>query len=284
MHFTFGFRRRFVQMLTVCITNWELTNLWIGKIYKGPWKNLCAPGLNCYSCPSAMLSCPIGALQTVGGTAGFGFSFYVSGFLLLLGVLVGRLVCGFLCPFGFFQELLHKFPVPKKKLFSPLIYVKYVVLVMFVLLVPLWGVILQGDGQPAFCKYICPAGTLEGAIPLLLTHPEFRQAAGVLFAWKFLILLGIMVGCIFIYRFFCKMLCPLGAIYGILNPVSLYRLRLAKQRCIECGTCQDVCPMNIHPARQTSSAECIMCGKCIEACPHQALYLGRETKERCCRC
>ena len=278
MHFTFGLRRRFVQIITACITNWELTNFLTGKIYKGPGKNLCAPGLNCYSCPSAALSCPIGALQTVGGTTGFGISFYVSGFLLLLGLLMGRFVCGFLCPFGFFQELLHKLPVPKKKLFPPLIYVKYAVLVIFVLLVPLGGAIYGSKGLPAFCEYICPAGTLEGAIPLLITHPEFRQAAGILFAWKFFILIGVVVGCMFIYRFFCKTLCPLGAIYGLLNPVSLYRLRLAEQRCIACGKCQEICPMNINPARQTASAECIMCGKCIEACPHQALYLGREQK------
>ena len=282
MDFTFGFRRRLVQIMTTCLTNWELTNLLSGKIYKGPGKNLCAPGLNCYSCPSATLSCPIGALQTVGGTSGFGLSLYVSGFLLLLGVLMGRLVCGFLCPFGFFQELLHKLPVPKKKLFPPLRYVKYIVLVIFVLLVPLWGSIYEDKGIPAFCQYICPAGTLEGAVPLLLTHPEFRQAVGMLFAWKFLLLIGVAIGCMMSYRFFCKSLCPLGAIYGLLNPISLYRLRLAEQRCTACGICSGSCPMDINPARQTSSAECIMCGKCIEACPHHALYLGRENKEGCC--
>ena len=282
MHFTFNIRRKFVQIVMSCITNWELTNLFAGKIYKGPGKNLCTPGLNCYSCPAATLSCPIGALQTVGGNSGFGISLYVSGFLLLLGLLMGRFVCGFLCPFGFFQELLHKLPVTKKKLFHPLIYVKYAVLAVFVLLVPLWGAVSGSQGLPAFCQYICPAGTLEGAVPMLLTHPEIRQAVGILFGWKILVLLGVVVGCTFIYRFFCKALCPLGAIYGLLNPVSMYRLRLAKQRCIDCGICQNVCPMNINPARQTASAECIMCGKCIEACPHQALYLGREIKERCC--
>ena len=282
MHFTFNIRRNFVQIVMSCITNWELTNLFVGKIYKGPGKNLCTPGLNCYSCPAATLSCPIGALQTVGGTSGFGISLYVSGFLLLLGLLMGRFVCGFLCPFGFFQELLHKLPVTKKKLFHPLIYVKYIVLAVFVLLVPLWGAVFGSQGLPAFCQYICPAGTLEGAVPMLLTHPEIRQAVGILFGWKILVLLGVVAGCTFIYRFFCKALCPLGAIYGLLNPVSMYRVRLAKQRCIDCGICQEICPMDINPARQTASAECIMCGKCIEACPHQALYLGREIKERCC--
>ncbi len=284
MRIGFELRRRFVQIMTVCLTNWEMTNLFTGKIYKGPGKNLCAPGLNCYSCPAATLSCPIGALQTVGATSGFGFSFYVSGFLLLLGVLMGRFVCGFLCPFGFLQEMLHKIPVPKKKLFPPLIYGKYIVLVVFVLLVPLLGASFGSTGLPAFCQYICPAGTLEGAIPLLLTHPEFRQVVGMLFAWKFAVLLGVVIGCMMVFRFFCKTLCPLGAIYGLLNPVSLYRLRIAENRCTACGICQETCPMDIDPASQSASAECIMCGKCVEVCPHQALYLGRENKERCSGC
>ncbi len=280
MHLSYELRRKFVQLMSACLTNWEITNLFTGKIYKGPGKNFCAPGLNCYSCPAATMSCPVGALQTIGGTSGYGISFYVSGFILLLGVLMGRFVCGFLCPFGLFQELIHKLPVPKKKLFPPLIYGKYIVLVVFVLLVPLWGASFGSTGLPAFCQYICPAGTLEGTVPLLLTHPEFRQAVGLLFAWKFLLLIIVVIGCMVVYRFFCKAICPLGAMYGLLNSISLYGLRFAENRCTSCGTCREICPMDINPAAKPSSAECIMCGKCVEACPHQALYLGREGKEK----
>lgn len=274
MNITRTINRRFVQLLATVLTNQELLNFTSGRLYKGSAKNLCAPGLNCYSCPAATLSCPLGALQAVGGTAGYGFSFYIGGFLLLLGVLWGRLTCGFLCPFGLLQDLLSKLPVVKRRLFPPLRYVKYVLLVVFVLLLPVVFRFFHGAGAPAFCEYICPAGTLEAAVPLLLTHPEYRQAVGGLFALKAVILAAVLIGCVFISRFFCKMLCPLGAIYGLLNAVSICRLHLDAARCVSCGLCRKACLMDIDPVAQIHSPECIMCGQCVEACPHKALHLG----------
>ncbi|SFW16004.1 4Fe-4S binding protein [Selenomonas ruminantium] len=274
MNITRSFNRRFVQLLAAVLTNQELLNLTSGRLYKGSAKNLCAPGLNCYSCPAATLSCPLGALQAAGGTAGYGFSFYVGGFLLLLGVLWGRLACGFLCPFGLLQDLLSKLPMQKKKLFPPLRYVKYLLLVVFVLLLPVVLLMVNGVGAPAFCEYICPAGTLEAAVPLLLTHVEYRQAIGGLFVLKSVILVAVLVGCLFISRFFCKMLCPLGAIYGLLNRVSICRLHLDEKSCVSCGACRKVCPMDIDPVAQLHSPECILCGQCVEACPQKALHLG----------
>lgn len=274
MNITRSFNRRFVQLLAALLTNQELLNLTSGRLYKGSAKNLCAPGLNCYSCPAATLSCPLGALQAAGGTAGYGFSFYVGGFLLLLGVLWGRLACGFLCPFGLVQDLLSKLPVQKRKLFPPLRYVKYLLLVVFVLLLPVLLLMVNGVGAPAFCEYICPAGTLEAAVPLLLTHAEYRQAIGGLFVLKSVILVAVLVGCLFISRFFCKMLCPLGAIYGLLNRVSICRLHLDGKSCVSCGACRKVCPMDIDPVAQLHSPECILCGQCVEACPQKALHLG----------
>lgn len=274
MNITRSFNRRFVQLLAALLTNQELLNLTSGRLYKGSAKNLCAPGLNCYSCPAATLSCPLGALQAAGGTAGYGFSFYVGGFLLLLGVLWGRLACGFLCPFGLLQDLLSKLPVQKRKLFPPLRYVKYLLLVVFVLLLPVLLLMVNGVGAPAFCEYICPAGTLEAAVPLLLTHAEYRQAIGGLFVLKSVILVAVLVGCLFISRFFCKMLCPLGAIYGLLNRVSICRLHLDGKSCVSCGACRKACPMDIDPVVQLHSPECILCGQCVEACPQKALHLG----------
>ena len=142
---TWEIRRKYIQFLTVLLTNPEAANLCSGRIYKGGGKAFCAPGLNCYSCPAAALSCPVGALQAVGGQAGF--SFYVSGFLLLIGVLWGRLVCGFLCPFGLMQELLHKLPCPRKKLYLPLRWVKYGILAVFVLLWPAASLLYGGGGR-----------------------------------------------------------------------------------------------------------------------------------------
>ena len=130
-------RRKIIQLLAFFLANPRLGNFFSGRLYKGEWKALCVPGLNCYSCPAAAFACPLGALQTVIASAGFRFSYYVTGFLLAVGVLLGRAVCGFLCPFGLFQELLHRVPWPKVRLWPPLVYVKYAVLAVFVLLLPM---------------------------------------------------------------------------------------------------------------------------------------------------
>jgi len=267
-------RRKIIQLLAFFLANPRLGNFFSGRLYKGEWKALCVPGLNCYSCPAAAFACPLGALQTVIASAGFRFSYYVTGFLLAVGVLLGRAVCGFLCPFGLFQELLHRVPWPKVRLWPPLVYVKYAVLAVFVLLLPMLWTDYSGTGAPAFCEFICPAGTLEGGLPLLAAHPEFRQALGGLFAWKFLVLLLVVLGSMASYRFFCKLLCPLGAIYGLLNRLSLYRLQVRQETCVSCGKCRNACPMGVDPVRDPGSAECIRCGECVSACPQQALCLG----------
>ncbi len=269
-----GFKRKLVQLAAFGFTNSHPGNLAAGRLYRGAWKNFCAPGLNCYSCPAAGLSCPIGALQAVTGSIKFDFSFYIVGFLLAVGVLLGRFVCGWLCPFGLLQELLHKLPGPKRKLPRPLKGVKYAVLVVFVLLMPVLAVNFMGMGQPAFCQYLCPAGTLEGGIPLLLANPELRALTGPLFTWKALVLAVTVLGCVVVQRFFCKLLCPLGAIYGLLNRVSLYRLRVDGERCVLCGECARACPMEVDPVRTADSCECIRCGKCAAACPRGAIRLG----------
>ncbi len=267
-------KRRLIQWIAFAMTNAQIGNLGMGKLYKGPWKQFCSPGLNCYSCPAAVTACPIGAMQAVGGAGQFNISFYIIGILMLIGILLGRAVCGFLCPFGLFQELLHKLPSPKRLLpWKKLIYLKYVVLIVFVILLPAIFTNYMGIGDPAFCKYICPAGTLEGGIPLLLTHPELRQAAGNLFLWKMMLLLAVIIGSVVIERFFCKVLCPLGAIYGLLNRFSVYHLHVDDKKCISCGACSRLCPMEISPVFSPDSAECIRCGKCAGQCPEQAIHM-----------
>ena len=140
---------------------------------------MCVPGLNCYSCPGAAGACPIGAFQAVVGSSKFSFSYYITGILILLGVLLGRFICGFLCPFGWFQELLHKIPTKKfsTKRLKPLTYLKYVILVVMVFLLPVLVVNEAGMGDPFFCKYLCPQGVLEGAIPLSPVNSSTRAAA-----------------------------------------------------------------------------------------------------------
>ena len=265
--------RGFIQAGATLLTNLHLPNFAKGTLYQGSGKYVCVPGLNCYSCPGAAGACPVGAFQAVIGSSKFRFSYYITGILILFGVLLGRFICGFLCPFGWFQELLHKIPSPKlstKKL-KPLRYLKYVVLLVMVVLLPLLAVNELGMGDPFFCKYLCPQGVLEGAIPLSLTNAGIRAALGKLFTWKACILLAVIVGSVVFYRPFCKWLCPLGAFYALLNNVSLFQMRVDTHKCVSCGACAKACKMDVDITKTPNHAECIRCGMCMKACPTDAI-------------
>jgi len=270
-------RHRF-QALWALLTNSYLIGFAQGKIYKGKLKNLCVPGLNCYSCPGAVGACPIGALQAVIGNWNFKFAFYVAGFLVFVGALIGRFVCGWLCPFGLIQDLLHKIPFPKKiktfrgdKLLRKL---KYVILLVFVILLPLFLVDVMGQGSPYFCKLICPAGTLEGGIPLVLLNKSMRSAVGWLYAWKNVLLAVTVFLSILIYRPFCKYICPLGAVYSVFNPISVFKYRVDDSKCTRCGACARVCGMQVDPSKTPNHPECIRCGRCKKICPTGAISSG----------
>lgn len=262
-----------IQLGAALASNPFLINVLHGKISRGDLKAVCVPGLNCYSCPAAAASCPIGALQAVMGSSKFQFAYYIAGFLLLVGALLGRVVCGFLCPFGWFQELLHKLPTKKfsTKRLRILTYLKYVILLLFVIVLPMTVVNEVGMGDPFFCKYICPAGILEGGLPLSLANASIRASLGRLFTWKSCILLGIAALSVFFYRPFCKWLCPLGAFYGLCNGISVYRLQVDADKCTACGACSRVCRMDVDVFRTPNHAECIRCGDCAAACPHKAI-------------
>ena len=265
--------RGWIQAGATLLTNIHLPNFLKGGLYQGKGKAVCVPGLNCYSCPAASGACPIGSFQAVVGSSKFRFSYYITGFLILLGVLLGRVICGFLCPFGWFQELLHKIPTKKlstKKL-KPLTYLKYVVLLVMVVLLPVLVTNQLGMGDPFVCKYLCPQGVLEGAIPLSMANAGIRAALGSLFTWKFIVLLTVIVLSIVFYRPFCKWLCPLGAFYALLNKVSLFQMQVDQSKCVSCGKCAKVCKMDVDVTKSPNHTECIRCGMCIRACPTAAV-------------
>lgn len=268
--------RTCVQAAWTVLSNCYAVGFAEGRIYTGPLKKLCFPGLNCYSCPGAAGACPIGSLQAVMGSWKFSVSLYVGGFLMLVGALLGRFVCGWLCPFGLAQDLLYKIPFIRKINRFPgdkvLRYLKYVILLVFVILMPLFVVDIVGQGAPAFCKYICPSGTLLGGIPLVLKNPALQAMVGFLFCWKVAILMVTVFLSILIYRPFCRYICPLGAAYALFNRASLYRLRVDKNQCVNCGLCAKTCKMGVDPVKTPNSAECIRCGDCARACPKNAVY------------
>lgn len=265
--------RGWIQAAATLLTNIHLPNFIKGGIYQGKGKAVCVPGLNCYSCPGAAGACPIGSFQAVVGSSKFRFSYYITGFLILLGVLLGRFICGFLCPFGWLQELLHKIPGKKlstKKL-KPLTYLKYAILLLAVVLLPAIVVNDLGMGDPFFCKYICPQGVLEGAIPLAAVNEGIRSALGPLFNRKLIILIVVVVLSVLFYRPFCKWICPLGAFYALMNKVSLLGIKVDEHKCVSCGKCARVCKMDVDVTKTPNHTECIRCGKCITSCPTDAI-------------
>ena len=264
--------RRLIQLYSALLYNAHLKGFAEGQIYTGPLKSLCVPGLNCYSCPGAVAACPLGALQNAVAASADRPAFYVVGLLLLFSLLLGRVVCGFLCPFGLLQELLHKIPtkkLQKSPLTRKLSCLKYAVLLIFVLGIPAWFAFRRLP-LPGFCRFICPAGTLEGAV-LLLLHPAngaLRAMAGGLFWWKCGLMLLILTGSVFVFRCFCRFLCPLGALYGLMAKLALLGVKLDQDRCIDCGACLRRCPMDI---RRVGDSECVHCGSCMEVCPVHAI-------------
>ena len=267
--------RKCVQAGFALLQNLHLKGLFTGRIYTGGLKRFCVPGMNCYACPAALGACPMGALQSLLGGRRAKPALWVLGFLAAVGLLLGRFVCAWLCLFGLIQELLYKIPVKKWKMppraDRALRYLKYVLLAVFVVLLPLLLREGAGPGDPWFCKYICPVGTLEGAVPLMLADKALRAAARWLFAWKFAILGAVLVLSVFIHRPFCRYLCPLGAFYALFQRFSLLQLRLDESKCVRCGACAGVCKMGVDPLKNPNGAECIRCGACTEGCPTGAL-------------
>lgn len=304
-----------IQTMWFALTNSFMIGWIKGTIYQGPIKYMCVPGMNCYSCPGAFGSCPIGALQAIldefdwkksyvsqSGTYVqaplYWVAVYVIGILMVIGALCGRLVCGLLCPFGWVQDLLYKIPVKKIKLprdeasinraVHPgfvrfllgldryLRYAKYAFLIVMVIFLP-----LMVKANPWFCKYVCPSGMLLGGIPLMSMDKGLADAAGTLTVLKCSILTFIVVLSVFLYRPFCRYICPLGAIYSLFNKVSLYRYGIddtACNRCKGCSACAKVCPMGVDPVKDPNSPECIRCGTCAASCPQKAIRPGFKLK------
>ena len=197
------------------------------------------------------------------------------GILSLFGVILGRTICGWLCPLGLIQELLHKIPTPKIKksrVTRALSWLKYIVLAVFVVAIPLWYGLKNNLPLPGFCKYICPAGTLEGAMGLLSNpaNSEKFSMLGILFTRKFVIMLIIGLLCVFIYRSFCRFLCPLGAIYGLFNRFNVIGVKVDEDRCNHCGSCVCSCGMDV---RHVGDHECINCAKCMDVCSRKAISI-----------
>lgn len=256
-------KRRLIQLYTALLFNANIKGYIQGNMYQGNDKLICTPGINCYSCPGAVGACPLGSLQNSIGD--HKYSFYVLGIIFLYGLMFGRMVCGWLCPFGLVQDLLYKIKtpkMPKNPVTRALSYLKYVILVLFVFVFAVIGF------YPAFCKFICPAGILEAAFGILPQALDELERLGALFTWKFSLFVCFVVASVFIYRAFCRFICPMGAIYSLFNKISFFGIKLEKPKCTNCGRCTSVCKMDI---RHVGDRECISCGDCVDVCPTKAI-------------
>ncbi|MCL2703028.1 MAG: 4Fe-4S binding protein [Defluviitaleaceae bacterium] len=273
-------KRLLAQIGFFVLHNPYLQNFFSGRIYDGKLKGFCAPGLNCYSCPAAAFSCPIGSLQNFFRGTGHNISLFVTGFLIAMGAAFGRFVCGFACPMGFLQDLIYKAPTPKFRVrLRKLSYFKYIVLAAFVIILP-FSVrdYLSGLGYPWFCAYICPSGTIFGAWPLLAANDFIRGMLGALFNIKTAVAIGLITMALFINRFFCRVLCPLGAIYAMFNKISFVRINHDKPACANCAKCSESCNLRLDPVKESSHPDCMRCGNCVRACGEKALKYGTINK------
>lgn len=287
--------RRFVQWVYLLLINAFPEGFWKPPyLYQGGLKHSCVPVLQCYSCPATQYGCPIGALQNTFTKGSFSFPFYVFGFLAIVGALVGKMTCGWLCPFGLLQDLMYKlthwknYTLSKIRIPKIFNYLKYVVLALLVVLMPLFLVDQFDMGSPWFCKILCPAGTFGAGIPMVIINDAVQPSAisfdpgshlpinlgfmhiGKYFGIKVSILIILLVAFLFIRRPFCRFLCPLGAIYGAFNKVSIFKMKV-NDKCISCDKCYKVCPMEIKIYHNDNSENCIRCLDCVDACPVDAI-------------
>ncbi|OYT65699.1 4Fe-4S ferredoxin [Candidatus Bathyarchaeota archaeon ex4484_205] len=213
-------------------------------------------GLFCYACPFASTACPFGSLQHF---IALGLApTYLIGWLLVQGGLLGRGVCGWLCPFGALQDL---FGGRKVRIHSKLRYLKYVNLAIAIIAT---YVLLD----TAFC-WFCPSGSFFGAVPYLITTGGEIFTLGIMIH---LTILALAVGLfIMVSRFWCRYLCPLGAIYSFFNRYSLFNIKLDEEKCKRCLVCLESCPMGIRKLEGINGSDCIKCGECVNSCKLGAL-------------
>jgi polyferredoxin len=274
-------KRRLTEILAAIGFNLDLPSLLKGQISQAKTKGICLPVLNCYSCPAAIGACPIGSLQNSLNSLRYNLKLgqkqlglYVVGSLGLVGVIGGRLPCGWLCPFGLLQELIYKIPVPKLKIPTFLTYLRYAVLLVLVILLPLLLVDSFGQGSPWFCKFVCPAGTLEAGVVLALINPELRSQLGFLFAWKVSLLVLFLIWMALSQRPFCRTICPLGTILGFFNGISAFEIKVDLDNCLVCNACQRACPVDIKIYQNPGNSQCIRCLQCQEVCPTGCITSG----------
>ena len=119
-------------------------------------------------------------------------------------------------------------------------------------------------------------GTLQAGIPLVLTNESIRAITGALFQWRLLWLGIILVASVFIFRPFCRFICPLGAIYSLFNKYALFGVQVNEHRCTGCRACVNLCKLDVN---LVNDRECIRCGDCCSVCAQKAIVYRRKDEK-----
>ncbi|MDI6846679.1 MAG: 4Fe-4S binding protein [Candidatus Bathyarchaeia archaeon] len=213
---------------------------------------------------------------------------------LIIGILLGKSLCGWICPFGFIQDLIGFIKRKKMKL-SPrthesMIYVKYAVLSIALFVSVTFSIVkLVGisrsyeEALGIFAKApfttLSPAETLFSTLLQILSNSDSEILSNPLFWTQLFIMVGVLVFAAYVPRGWCKYFCPHGAIMAVLNRFSFLGLRRDLVKCAkgECRLCVEACPMQVRildsPWEKFSDPECIYCLKCVDSCPNKAIKL-----------
>lgn len=258
--------------ITARLVRWRM---WIQSAFLLVWldpvglrlHSMCSPVFHCYACPLATFACPIGVLASF--SALHIFPFIAVGLLVLAAAVFGSLICGWACPFGFLQDVLGKIPTPKFDLPRWTAHLRYAVLIGAVFAVPYFF----GKDHPLFVCRFCPAGGLEAAAPSMVSQALAGQQIVWPNALKLTILVLFLVAVFFVKRPWCRILCPLGAIFSLFNRVSVFFLGLNPDKCTHCERCHKLCEFGIEPEKSPNDLRCVRCLECTR-CGPGALTLG----------
>ena len=256
-------KKRKITAFRLCILLSATVFTTYGASLLGKQFRVILPVLSCTFVPSSGATGICKSLVGIGITLTSGAGVFLLSMLgmialCVLGILLfGRLWCGFVCPFGFYQELLA---IIRRKLRLPNIRTPesarpFLRLLKWLLVL----LLLLGSG---FCN-LCPA---QYIMPSLAGYGSEISILGT-------ILSGIVTGlCFFKERIFCEY-CPMGTLMGFANKTSVGRIKKKGIACTHCRACLECCPMDIElicterEKTDITHADCIYCMKCIEACP-----------------
>ncbi len=267
MSFSLTAKRRFVQILALILLSGNITAFTFNAVSFG---GVCLPIIHCNACPLTWFACPI---YTISELIQFhSIPWLALGLIAGCGALVGRFFCGWICPMGLLQDLLYLVPAPKLRFPSFLRWLKYAFLIIAVGATAYWA---GKDVLYFFCAY-CPVATMEVTLPSMIVNHDWTMDAGRIL--RLAVLLSVLALVIFNMRWFCKAMCPVGALVAFTNKYSLLAIRLDPAKCIHCNKCVKSCPMDV-PVEESSRtgravnrhSECIECLKCQQVCPVSAI-------------